>query len=281
MNQRPIHTHCRKRVRREYLRSYPRHLSAKSQASSSQGRTKGSQATHKLFVSLQPTSLTVANFTMTLLTKMIEYQPQSVVTTLWALLAAYLLGVFVYRVWFHPLAKYPGPFFARFTDIYPMIAMFKMTRCYWQNDMIQKYGSPVRVSTNQLFFADMRSWVDIYGQSSSPCLKEPGFYDQMTATGATSVFNATSKVEHARVRRLLSHAFSLSALLKDEALVRRKVDELDRLVFEPAARLGQSVDIFGKMMCNFLDISSHFSYGESFNSLSGRGDISHADMDCL
>ncbi|KAJ9622844.1 hypothetical protein H2204_011453 [Knufia peltigerae] len=212
---------------------------------------------------------------------MIEYQPQSLFTTLWALLATYLLGVFVYRVWFHPLAKYPGPFFARFTDIYPMLAMFKMTRCYWQDEMIQKYGSPVRVSTNQLFFADMKSWVDIYGQSSAPCLKEPGFYDQMTATGATSVFNATSKVEHARVRRLLSHAFSLSALLKDEALVQKKVDELDRLVFAPAARSGQSVDIFGKMMCNFLDISSHFSYGESFNTLSGRGEISHADMDCF
>jgi hypothetical protein len=219
--------------------------------------------------------------TMDLLTKVLDYRPQSIISAICMSFGAYLCLAVIYRIWFHPLAKYPGPFLAKFTDIYPMVAMFKMTRCHWQNEMIQKYGSPVRVATNQLFFADMKSWVDIYGQSSNPCLKEPGFYDQMTATGATSVFNATNRVEHARVRRLLSHAFSLSALLQDEQFVRQKVDELDMLVFAPAAQAGESIDIFGKMMCHFLDISSHFSYGKSFNSLSGQGEISHTDMDCL
>jgi hypothetical protein len=203
------------------------------------------------------------------------------ITVLWTLPAVYVLAVIVYRVWFHPLAKYPGPFLSKFTDIYPMIAMFKMTRLYWQYDMLKTYGSPVRASTNQLFFSDAKSWVDIYGQSSNPCTKEPVFYDHLSATGATSVLNEKDKTEHARVRRLLSHAFSLNALLKDETLVRKRVEVLDDVVFKPAAAKGESVDIFGKMMCHFLDISSFFSFGKSFDSVSGCGEISHHDMDCL
>jgi hypothetical protein len=32
------------------------------------------------------------------------------------LLVTYLVTIVVYRLWFHPLAKYPGPFLARITD---------------------------------------------------------------------------------------------------------------------------------------------------------------------
>lgn len=31
-----------------------------------------------------------------------------------------MTAVIIYRVYFHPLAKYPGPFFARITDWYNM-----------------------------------------------------------------------------------------------------------------------------------------------------------------
>lgn len=205
----------------------------------------------------------------------------NVYITALGLSAFYVLSVIIYRIWFHPLAKYPGPFLAKFTDIYPMVAMFKQTRLYWQNDMLQKYGSPVRVATNQLFFSDMKSWVDIYGQSSNACPKESVFYDHLSATGAKSVLNIKDKTEHARVRRLLSHAFSLNALLKDESLVHKKVAELNDVVWKPAAASGQPVDIFGKTMCHFLDIASYFSSGKSFDSVSGRGEMSHQDMDCL
>lgn len=202
-------------------------------------------------------------------------------TALWVLPVVYVVSVIIYRIWFHPLSKYPGPFLAKFTDIYPMVAMFNMTRLYWQYDMLKTYGSPVRVATNQLFFSDMKSWVDIYGQSSNPCLKEATFYAPFTATGANSVFNEIEKGAHARVRRLLSHAFSLQALLRDEPIIRKRIEVLDDVVFKPAAQSGEVVDIFGKMMCHFLDISSYFSFGKSFESVPNRGEISHKDMDCL
>jgi hypothetical protein len=53
----------------------------------------------------------------------------------------------------------------------------------WQYEMLQKYGSPVRIATNELIFSDMKAWSDIYGQSSNPCQKEKVFYNMFTVTG--------------------------------------------------------------------------------------------------
>ncbi|KAL6245978.1 hypothetical protein RBB50_007131 [Rhinocladiella similis] len=218
---------------------------------------------------------------MSTLTALTRLQDVNVMWAVWTLPALYVLAVVVYRIFFHPLAKYPGPFLAKFTDIYPILQMVKMTRIYWQLEMVETYGSPVRVATNELYFADMKSYADIYGQSSNPCQKEKVFYDMFTATGATSVLNERDKTAHARVRRLLSHAFSLKALLQDEPLVHQKVGELVERVLAPAAQKGQSVDIFGMMMCHYLDIVSYLSFGKSFDSVSGHGEISHHDLDCF
>lgn len=187
----------------------------------------------------------------------------------------------LYCIYFHPLAKYPGPFFAKFTSIYPMLAMFKMNRIRWQHKMLETYGSPVRVGTNELYFSDMKSWQDIYGQSSNPCQKEKVFYDMFTATGAVSILNERNKAAHARLRRLVSHAFSLKGLLQDEPMIREKVATLLDIVFAPAARESRSVDIFSKMMDHYLDITTYFSFGTSFDSVSGNGPLNHDDLDAF
>lgn len=46
----------------------------------------------------------------------------------------------MYRVFFHPLAKYPGPFLAKITDAYQLYHAYKGDRHleFWR--MHQKYG---------------------------------------------------------------------------------------------------------------------------------------------
>ncbi|OBS14972.1 hypothetical protein FPOA_14006 [Fusarium poae] len=194
-------------------------------------------------------------------------------------LLVYLIYVLIYRIFFHSLAKFPGPFLGKFTYFYPMRNMITKTRLHWQYDQLLKYGSPVRISTNELLFTGWKAWSDIYGQSSNPCLKEQVAYENFTATGATSLLNETDRTGHARLRRLVSHAFSLNALLQNEFLVHKKVETFCSLVIAPAAERGQSVDIFTKIMDHYLDIVSYLSFGKSLDCLSGHGKISHHDMD--
>ena len=50
------------------------------------------------------------------------------------------VGIIVYRVFFHPLAKYPGPFLAKITDAYQLYHAYKGDRHleFWR--MHEKYG---------------------------------------------------------------------------------------------------------------------------------------------
>jgi hypothetical protein len=65
-------------------------------------------------------------------------------------LLLYLSCNFIYNVCFHPYAKYPGPFLARFTDLYAGYHAWKgdihldMWRCH------QVYGDKVRYAPNRL-----------------------------------------------------------------------------------------------------------------------------------
>jgi hypothetical protein len=65
-------------------------------------------------------------------------------------LAIYFIYNFVYNVFFHPYAKYPGPFLAKFTDLYSGYHAWKgdihldMWRCH------EKYGDKVRYAPNRL-----------------------------------------------------------------------------------------------------------------------------------
>jgi hypothetical protein len=62
----------------------------------------------------------------------------------------YLTCNFLYNVYFHPYANYPGPFLARFTDLYAGYHAWKgdihldMWRCH------QLYGDKVRYAPNRL-----------------------------------------------------------------------------------------------------------------------------------
>jgi cytochrome P450 len=95
------------------------------------------------------------------------------------------------------------------------------------------------------------------------------------------VLNERDRVEHARIRRLLSHGFSLNALLQEEPLVQEKVEVFRKLVIEPAAQKGQTVEVYKKLNEHYLDITSYLSFGESFDCVSGKGLVTVHDMDQL
>lgn len=65
-------------------------------------------------------------------------------------LVLYFVCNFIYCVFFHPYAKYPGPFLAKFTDLYAGYHAWKgdihldMWRCH------QIYGDKVRYTPNRL-----------------------------------------------------------------------------------------------------------------------------------
>ena len=131
------------------------------------------------------------------------------------------------------------------------------------------------MGTNNLVFADMETFAQIYGQSSNPCLKDSAAYKGLSATGEVNILNVVDRDQHARLRRLISHSFSLKSLLENEDFLLEKVDEFVS-VFQD--RDGQSVDILEKTYELSLDIVSQLSFGQSFDCLGGKTPTAHRDV---
>jgi hypothetical protein len=58
-----------------------------------------------------------------------------------SLLSLYAVGVVIYRLTLHPLAKYPGPFLAKITDIHLAYHAWKGDRHLQFYRCHEKYGS--------------------------------------------------------------------------------------------------------------------------------------------
>lgn len=87
-----------------------------------------------------------------------------------ALLLCTMFSVAVYRVWFHPLAHIPGPFWAKVTHTWQTVRSFKGT---WYDDILQlheKYGLVVRISPDEISFVDGDALKRLYGHAK-PCTK--------------------------------------------------------------------------------------------------------------
>lgn len=208
----------------------------------------------------------------------------TITTIVVAILALFLLSVIslsIYRLCFHPLAAYPGPWLGRLTEWNTILASMGGESTRTRHAWSQRYGpGPVRIGPNELLFSDLASVRDIYGQSSRPCLKDPAFYRPFTVCGARNVFNSFERAEHARIRRLFAHAFSLAEVRKMQGRVApvlgKFLDVLgaaQQLQQQQQGEQGgapQPVDLYEPTSRLFVDIISELSFDESFDTLGGH-----------
>jgi hypothetical protein len=74
---------------------------------------------------------------------------------------AYLCYQIIYRLYFHPLAKFPGPILNALTPI-PGIVSLLRGRIPLDNKVLHdKYGSVVRVSPTELSYNSAQAWEGI------------------------------------------------------------------------------------------------------------------------
>ncbi|KAL7805836.1 cytochrome P450 [Trichoderma aethiopicum] len=183
--------------------------------------------------------------------------------------AFYLFSVAIYRIFFHPLSKYPGPLIAKLTDGYQLYHAWKGDRHlqFWR--LHQKYGKVVRYGPNSLSFSTNQSLKDIYGFKSN--VRKAEFYNSF-AHPVANTHNTRDKDVHARKRRVLSHAFSESAMKEMQRYILNNI----RTFCEQIGLQDGTSDSKGWTQprnmanwCNYLamDILGDLSYGKAFRML--------------
>ncbi|KAF7118574.1 hypothetical protein CNMCM5793_008108 [Aspergillus hiratsukae] len=193
--------------------------------------------------------------------------PTTFVYGVLSLVVVVLFGQAYYNIYLHPLRKFSGPKLAASSNI-----------CYlwWSvsgrihaklKELHDQYGDVVRISPTTLVYRSPNAWKDIYGHRKNGAgsfVKDPDFY--IPSPNGGHILNA-SDADHARQRRLLSHAFSEKALREQESLVQHYVDLLVEKLRAECAASRSTVDIMKWYNYTTFDIIGDLAFGEPFDCL--------------
>ncbi|PSN65363.1 cytochrome P450 3A17 [Corynespora cassiicola Philippines] len=182
----------------------------------------------------------------------------------------YFAGLAVYRLFFHPLAKVPGP------KLYAISGLPKDLRNLsgsWYRDVKSfhvKYGPIVRIGPNEIGVDGDPAWEDCFSlkRAGKPeFTRDQDFFDiQNDKTPTNPSLFVTDRNGHRRQRRILAHAFSKAALSEQEPLIRKYVELLIDRVRE-MAKEGKPVDVVKWYNFTTFDVIGDLTFGESFDCL--------------
>ncbi|PUU77174.1 cytochrome P450 [Tuber borchii] len=182
--------------------------------------------------------------------------------------AVHISSLVLYRLFFHPLARIPGPFLAKITDWYTVYYAYRGDRHLALYRAHEKYGPVIRFAPNLISFNSASSLKTIYGHTPlSRSLQKSQFYSAFPAVkGVHNTHNAISKAEHGRKRRVLSAAFSDTALKSVEDLVLNNINVFSGKVND-AVKRGVGVDMGDLFSWLTFDVMGELCFGKSFGML--------------
>ncbi|KAK2767554.1 hypothetical protein FQN54_003712 [Arachnomyces sp. PD_36] len=194
-----------------------------------------------------------------------------------ALGITYQISVWIYNIYFHPLAKVPGPKLWAASRVFHELSM---GRGRLHKDILalhEKYGDAVRVAPTYVSFIHPDAWNPIMNRKpGQPMLQRDRLRlsDSCRVNGAPEILTADDAT-HSRHRRMLAHAFSDRALKQDhQPLIQSNVDllmkQLRRRIDENAGNK-KGVDLGNWLNLATFDIIGDLVFGETFNCLE-KGD---------
>ncbi|KAK3998014.1 Isotrichodermin C-15 hydroxylase [Cladorrhinum sp. PSN332] len=188
-----------------------------------------------------------------------------------ASLLAYTLGYIIYNLYFHPLARFPGPLLMRATRLGHCIPLCRGTLPFDVLDLHKKYGPVVRIAPGELAFSSPQAWKDIMGYRGASGQEEMGKYEKFyrpIKDLTTDIVNA-DKNEHALLRRTMAHGFSDKSMREQQPLIQQYVDLLIKKLRENGKEGKGKVDIAAWYNFTTFDVIGDLAFGESFGCLDG------------
>ncbi|KAI1817339.1 cytochrome p450 benzoate 4-monooxygenase [Poronia punctata] len=177
-----------------------------------------------------------------------------------------LYWIVPYFTTYKHLQHIPGPFIAKFSNIWLALGARNGQKFAWVHDAHQKYGKVVRVGFNHVSIATAEGLRTVYAHGNG-FLKDE-FYEAFVS-GVPGVFNVRHRGEHTRKRKIVAHAFSPGAVHDFEphmsANLQRWVGQLDRIAAANPDKDGYAR--FNIMpWCTFLafDIIGDLAFGAPF-----------------
>ncbi|KAH7380914.1 cytochrome P450-like protein [Cadophora sp. MPI-SDFR-AT-0126] len=177
------------------------------------------------------------------------------------IIAIYVTGLVVYRVYFHPLARFPGPFFAKVSDFYSLYTAWTGDRHLDFHRCHEKYGPVFRYGPNSLSFNSHAALTDIYSVKSN--VRKSDFYNMLSAPTGPNIVSVIPKELHAKKRRMLAAGFTDKALKSMEEYIIIHI----RSLCEKLTSATEPLDVSDWLNYMTGDILGELAFGKPFGFL--------------
>lgn len=179
--------------------------------------------------------------------------------TFWSSLWIYIA---LYRIFFHPLRRYPGPLGASLSKWYAVYSVVKSRWRYYrvQQDLQKQYGDYVRTGPRELTIFDPEALQALLG-SQSKTSKGP-FYDILDK----SLHLNRDRIWHRQRRNLWDNAFKKSLPHATPQIE----DICDQLLDRLRSAAGKSVPLLETMTYFSYDVMSAFAFGKPMGFTAGE-----------
>ncbi|KAI0550319.1 putative cytochrome P450 [Xylaria curta] len=183
-----------------------------------------------------------------------------------AICSLYLAGLIIYRLYFHPLAQYPGPKLAAATVWYEFYydGVKRGQYTFKIQEMHNKYGPIVRISPEELHCNDP-SFIDtLYAGGSVHRDKYEYFASQFGIP--QSVFGTVHHNMHRLRRGAMNKFFSKASVTKLEPIIHEKIDKLCRqLMVHVGSR--KPIQLNMAFSCFTTDVVTTYAFAKCYNFL--------------
>jgi len=178
--------------------------------------------------------------------------------------AAFLTGVYgsllVYRIFFNPLNRFPGPWQAKLSSLYMSTQLGNSDEYYKLHAMHQKYGRIVRIGSHDLSITEPDAMELAYGTQSK--VTKSSWYD--TDSPLCSMHTTRSKALHDKRRRVWAPAFSDKALRDYETKINVFNDKVMQRVAEFS---GGPINVTKWFNLYSFDVMGRLAFGKDYGML--------------
>lgn len=178
----------------------------------------------------------------------------------------------IYNLYFHPLAKFGGPWYtACFSLPLAIISLFRY-EIQWQRSVLQKYGrdAPIRIAPEMLLFPRPSALKEMYWDRN---LNNKSSFYYTGLFGPPQLFTTLSGAEHAPLRKALGAApWAIGDIRKDWE---DKMDEqiiLFTKVMTEKAKAGESVNLGDKVAQFAAEIMTIFLFNQPWGFVKNSRD---------
>ena len=172
-------------------------------------------------------------------------------------LLAYPIYHIVNNLYFHPLAKIPGPSLWAVSRIPFCYHLLSGTLIRCQRQFHEKYGPVFRTGPNEVSFASEEALNDIYAwrPGHKRAMRDRTFLTPPDGQ-ADNIVSTNDAKFHARVRGLLSNSFTDDALLQQSPHIERYVDTF---IYQLWRRATAEENLTQGALVNFTDWLNFFT----------------------